>query len=179
MSFLGIRAPYEVARLIHEIDIPGIKQDTNHLHITLLYLGQETPIEELAKAMIATYAVSQNTSPFQVKLNSVDYFDVDDGNKYPIIAPITSNALSELNTNLKKSFDKMKVGYNKKFKTYKPHITLSFNDEPIKKTKIEPIVLSISELVLWCGSDGDNRMTITFPLEIKENENISEKCCIE
>lgn len=179
MAFLGIRIPHETARLIHEIEVPGEKEDSAQLHITLLYLGDETPIKDLAKAMVATYEVAQNINPFWVKLACVSYFPVEESNPVPIIAPVVSPKLTELYTMLKKSFDKTKVDYSKKFKEYKPHVTLSFNEEPIKKTKIEPIEWSVQELVLWGGSDGDNRVFTTFPLEIKKNEEIQclKKVC--
>lgn len=169
MSFIGIRVPHETARLLHDIEVPGEKEDTAQLHITLLYLGQNVPIKEIAKAMIATYEVTQNISPFWVKSTSVSCFPVEEGDPCPIIAPIQSPKLLELHKFLKKSFDKMNVEYSKKFKIYHPHVTLSFNDTGIKKTKIEPIEWSVQEIVLWGGEDGDDRIFTTFPLEIKKN----------
>lgn len=180
MSFLGIRIPHETARLLHEIDVPGEKEDSAQLHITLLYLGKNISIKELAKAMVATYEITENTCPFWVKSSSVSCFPVEEGFPYPIIAPIISPKLVELHKRLKKSFDKTGVEYNKKFKLYKPHVTLSFNKDAIKKTKIEPIEWPIQELVLWGGEDGDNRVFTTFPLEIKKNGELEcEKLLIK
>jgi len=169
MSFIGIRVPHETARLLHEIDVPGEKEDSAQLHITLLYLGKNVPIKDFAKAMVATYEVTEKTCPFWVKSTSVACFPVDYGNPYPIIAPVQSPQLFQLHKYLKRSFDKSGIEYNKQFKLYRPHITLSFNDVAIKKTKIEPIEWPIQELVLWGGEDGDNRVFTTFPLEIKKN----------
>lgn len=177
MAFLGIRVPHEAARLLHAIDIPGSKTDSGQLHITLLYIGKDTPIKDIAKAMVATFNVAENTCPFLVKTNHINYFDVPRGEEYPIIAPISSLKLHELNKNLKQAFDKMNIDYNKKYKEYNPHITLAFNDEPIKKTKIEQIEWSIQELVLWGGEDGDDRIFITFPLALKKNAEIYDMCC--
>src|ERR1700722_2098198 len=139
MAFLGIRAPHEAARLIHEIDVPGEKEDSAHLHITLLYLGKDVSVEELARAMVATYSVTKDTSPFWVSLNCVNYFPVPDGMPFPIVAPVISPKLHELRKNLAKTFGRAKIDYDKRFKVYHPHVTLSFNDTNIKKTKIEPI----------------------------------------
>lgn len=169
MSFLGINVPHPTARLLHEIDAPGSKTDSAQMHITLLYLGKNTPIDEIAKAMIATYEITQNFVPFWVKSSAVSSFPVEGGLPHPIIAPVQSPKLYELHKLLKKSFDRSGINYNKKFKLYRPHITLSFNDEAIKKTKIEPIEWSVQELVLWGGEDGDNRVFTTFPLDIKKN----------
>lgn len=169
MSFIGIRIPHETARLLHAIDIPGEKEDSAQLHITLLYLGKDAPIEEIAKAMIATYNITQKIGPFFVKSNSVSCFPVEPGAPVPIIAPIQSQPLLELHKLLKKAFNKAKVIYDDKFKLYKPHITLAFNDSGIKKTKIEPIELPVQEIVLYGGEDGDNRIFTTFPLVLKKN----------
>ena len=177
MSFIGISTPHETARLIHEIAVPGEKEDSSYLHITLLYLGKNVPIEDLAKAMVATYNITKDTAPFWVQLNKVDYFDVPEGKPYPIIAPVISPKLHELRKNLVKSFKKSKIDFDTTFKTYKPHVTLSFNETNIKKTKIEPIEWSVQEIVLWGGSNGDNRVFFTFPLELPKNEEISELCC--
>jgi len=177
MAIIGISVPHETARLIHEIEVPGEKSDSAHLHITLLDLGEEASIESVSKAMVATYSVTQDTNPFWVKLGCVSCFPaIDEGAHNPIIAPVISPTLQKLHSSLKRSLNKNKVGYVKKFKEYKPHITLSYNEGEIKRTKIEPIEWVIQEIVLWCGSDGDNRMFVTFPLEIRKNEEIE---CIE
>lgn len=178
MSIIAIRPPHECARLIHEIDVPGTKTDTAQLHITLLYLGEETPIEELARAMVAAYNITKDTSPFWVKLSCVNYFKpAEEGDVFPIMAPVLSPKLHELQASLKKSFTKSKIEYDKRFKEYRPHITLSYNTDSIKKTKIEPIEWAVQELVLLGGGDGDNRVFISFPLELRKNEEISELCC--
>lgn len=169
MSFLGIKINHDIARLLNEIDVPGKKVDTAELHITLLYLGQNTAIEELAKAMIATYEITKNFCPFWVKTSNLHSFENPENTVNPIIALIQSPKLLELNKQLKRSFNKHKVEYSKKFKIYNPHITLSFNEDPIKKTKIEAIDWSIQEIVLWGGDHGDEKVFLTFPLEIKKN----------
>src|SRR5277367_5816279 len=97
MSFIGIRVPHETARLLHDIDVPGEKEDSAQLHITLLYLGKNTPIKEIAKAMVATYEVTQAISPFWVKTTNVSCFPMEEGYPCPIIAPIQSPKLFELN----------------------------------------------------------------------------------
>jgi 2'-5' RNA ligase len=173
MSFIGIRIPTETARLIHEIDVPGEKEDTAHLHITLLDLGEEVPIEKVARAIVATYSITQCTSPFWVKIGCVSCFPARDPNvPNPIIAPIINPTLQKLHCSLKRGMGKEKVDYVKRFKEYRPHITLAYNEGEIKRTKIEPIEFSVQEIVLWGGSDGDNRMFATFPLEIRKNEEI-------
>ncbi len=173
MSLIGIRVPVETSRLLHEIDVPGIKEDTAQLHITLLDLGDEVPIEKVARAVVATYGVTQATNPFWVKIGCVSCFPTQDENSpNPIIAPIINPTIQKLHCALKKGMCKEKVDYIKKFKEFKPHVTLAYNEGEIKRTKIEPIEWSVQEIVLWGGGDGDNRMFVTFPLEIRKNEEI-------
>jgi 2'-5' RNA ligase len=169
MSFIGIRIQHETARLLTEIDVPGERTDSASLHITLLYLGENTPIKELAKALVATYDITQETCPFLIKTSAISCFPVEEGNPHPIIAQVQSTKLIELHKQLKRSFNKSNIEYNKKFKTFHPHITLSFNKEAIKRTKIEPIEWSVQELVLWAGDKGDNKLYSVFPLEIRKN----------
>jgi 2'-5' RNA ligase len=179
MSFLGIRIPTETARLFHDIAVPGDKSDSAQLHITLLYLGNETPIKQLAKAMTATFGIVQNTPPFWAKVSGVNYFEPGEGKPHPIIAPVISSDLMKLQKSLKRAFNKSKIDYDKTYKDYNPHITLAHHNEPINKTKIDPIEWTIQEIVLWGGHDGDRRIFITFPLALPENTEISELCCKE
>lgn len=179
MSFLGIKINHDVGRLVHDIDVPGDKSDSAQLHITLLHLGKEIPIKQLAKAMVATFGITQKTEPFWAKITSVNYFEPLEDKPYPIIAPVISTELMKLQKSLKRAFNKARLNYSKNFKDYTPHITLSMHNEPINKTKIEPIEWTIQEIVLWGGDDGDDKVFLTFPLELPKNGEISELCCKE
>jgi 2'-5' RNA ligase len=179
MSFLGIRIQPDVARLVRDIDIPGIKSDSAQLHITLLHLGKEVPIKHIAKAMTATFGITSKTEPFWAKITSVNYFEPLENKPYPIIAPVISSELMKMQKSLKRAFNKARIDYSKNFKDYNPHITLSLHNEPINKTKIEPIEWTIQEIVLWGGDDGDEKCSVIFPLEIPKNGEISELCCLE
>lgn len=170
MAIITIPIKHECARLLHDIDVPGIKTDTSQLHITLLDLGEEISIETLAKAMVVVHEIVEQSEPFQVRINNVSCFPaLVEGASVPIIAPIQCQAINDLNKGLKRLFNKAKIGYDKRFPKFHPHITLSRYEEAIKRTKIEPIEWNVQELVLWGGSEGDNRIFITFPLTIKKN----------
>jgi 2'-5' RNA ligase len=171
MAFIGIRVPYESARLIHEIEVPGNKTDSNQLHITLFYLGSGINIKHISKAMMATYDIAQTIIPFLVKVNCVNQFDTLVNDKYPIIAPIGCQKLFDVREQMRKIFDKKKIDYDKRFKEYKPHITLSFSEQAVERHKIPcPIEFSVQELVLYGGQDGDEKIFITFPLDGKVKE---------
>ena len=169
MAFLGIHIPHETSRLISGIEVPGDKEDSASLHVTLLYLGENIPIKDISKALVATYEVTSQTSPFLLKANSLCCFPLNPDGKAAIIAPVASQKLSDLNEDLKKAYDKSNIEYSKKFKEYKPHVTLSYHDEEIKKQKIDPIEWAVQEIVLWGGDNGDEKVFITFPLTLKSN----------
>ena len=51
MAVLGIHCPRDVARIFSQIEVAGEREPLGHQHITLLYLGDDVPIEQLAKAI--------------------------------------------------------------------------------------------------------------------------------
>jgi 2'-5' RNA ligase len=173
MAFLGIRIPQETGRLLTGIEVPGEKEGTGEYHITLLCFEDNWPITEISKALEATYDVISQIKPFLIKINKITCFPKREDNPCPIIAKVESDDLHDLQKKLKKSFDKHNVDYDKKFKDYKPHITLSYADKEIDEFKIDPLEISIQEAVLWGGDYGDNRIFITFPLKGPEKHKKS------
>lgn len=179
MAFLGIRIPAEVARTFRNLDLPGDTVSESEYHITILMFEENWPIKEVAKAMEAALEVISETKPFLVSTKAVTCFPKREGHPYPVISLIDSKDLHELNSDLKKSFDKADVEYSKTFKDFKPHITLSYSDEEVKKIKLDPKVeFVVHEVVLWAGDNGDDRIFITFPLkgiEQKKNSYLLQK----
>lgn len=166
MAFLGIRVPAEVGRLLKGIEVPGEKEGTSELHITLLCFEDNWPITEIAKALEATYDIISKITPFLVKAKKVSCFPKRENHPVAIIAKIDSDELQDLHKKLGKEFDKCEIDYSKRFKDYKPHITLSYADKEMDEFKIDPIIeFSVSEIVLWGGDHGDDRIFITFPLK--------------
>lgn len=171
MAFLGIRISHDIGRLLSNIPVPEEKVSPSEYHITLLYFGDNWPIAELAKAMQATYDVVSNTKPFLAKVEEVDCFNPAEDKPFPIITKVKSQDLHDLNDQLKKEFDKKHIEYSKTYKDYKPHITLAYAKDSIKKFKIDPVEFSIAELVLWGGDHGDDRIIITLPLKNPEKHS--------
>lgn len=165
MSFVGLKLNHEVARLLSSIDLSGEKVSTDQMHVTILYLGDETPMEEIAQAILAIFKVTQNQDPFKIKISKVDTF-ASESDVVPVICPIISDQLHDLRKKLASSFDKSKISYSKKFKEYKPHVTLAYSDEKVKSFTLDKAIEShIYELVLWAGDNGDDRMCATFPFK--------------
>lgn len=170
MAFLGIKVPTGTARLLSGIDVPGKKEGTSELHITILCFEENWPISEISKALEATYKVISKIKPFLIKVDSVGCFPKRKDSPCPIIAKVESKELHDLSDKLKKQFDKDKIEYSKIFKDYKPHITLSYDDKEIDEFKIDDVEFSVSEIVLWGGDHGDDRIFITFPLQGPEKQ---------
>lgn len=166
MAFLGIRIPLDIARLFRGLELPGEKVAENEYHITILMFEENWPIKEVVKAMEASFEVLKDTEPFTISLDKVTCFPKREDNPCPIIMKVDSKELQKLNSNLKKEFDKANVEYSKTFKDFKPHITLSYADEEIDDMKIDSAMeFTVTEVVLWGGDDGDDRIFITFPLK--------------
>lgn len=164
MAFLGIRIPHEKARLLSQIDVPGEKISTSEMHITLLYFQSEWPISELSKSIEATYDVVSKTHPFLVKLNKVSSFPKNPEGKIPIISRVESKELHSLRNKLAENFDDSDVDFSKTHKDFKPHVTLAYAEEEPDKDKFHSVEFVVSEIVLWGGDHGDDRIFVTFPL---------------
>lgn len=166
MAFLGIRVPAEVGRLITGLEVPGKKESVSEYHITILCFDDNWPISEISKALEATYDVVSKISPFRVKAKKVSHFPKHEDNPIPIIAPIDSDDLHDLHEKLAKAFDSDKIEFKKTFKDFKPHITLAYSDDEHDDFTIEPALeFTVSEIVLWGGDHGEDRIFVTFPLK--------------
>lgn len=166
MAFIGIRITPEVGRLLSGIEVPGEKESPSEYHITMLYFGKEWPISKITKATEASYKVISKIEPFLVKTRKVSHFPPQEGQPIPIIAPVESDVLHQLQKKLRRSFNKAGVEYDQTFKEYHPHITLAYSEEKFDDFDIEPAVeFSVSEVVLWGGDHADDRIFITLPLK--------------
>lgn len=164
MAFLGIRIPHETGRLLNQIDVPGEKISTSEMHITLLHFQKEWPISELMKSIEATYDVVSKFHPFLVSINKVTSFSKNPEGKVPIIGRVESDELMKFREKLADSFDDDEIEFSKNFKDFKPHVTLSYAEEKPDDEKIHPVEFVVSEIVLWGGDHGDDRIFVTFPL---------------
>jgi len=170
MAFLGIRVPVETGRLLDQIKVPGKKESISEYHITMIYFGENWPIEKVSKILEATYEVLKDEKPFTIKTNEITCFPKGDNDGCPIIARVESKDLHKLNDKLKDKFDKSDIEYNTKFKEYKPHITLAYADDEIDKFKINDVEFGVSNLVLWAGDYGNNRLFVDFLLKGPQKE---------
>jgi len=166
LAFLGIKCPVEAGRLIAGLEVPGEKESVSEYHITILCFDDNWPISEISKALETTYDIVSKFEPFRVKAKKISHFPKREDNPIPIIAPIESDELQELHKKLAKAFDKDQIDFKKTFKDFKPHITLAYSEDEHDDFKIDPAIeFIVSEIVLWGGDHGDDRIFITFPLK--------------
>jgi len=169
MAFLGIRIPHETGRLLTGIEVPGTTTAPSEMHITMLHFEDNWPISELARALEITYDVVSKVKPFIAMTEKVICFPKR-GDTCAIVAQVKSAELHELREKIAKKFDDEEIEFSKTFKDYKPHITLSYAEKEIDDFDIDPVEFSVSELVLWGGDHGDDRIFVTFPLKGPEKQ---------
>lgn len=167
MSFFGLKIPHECARLLASIDVPGDKIPLDQMHVTVVYIGDNTPITTITKAIAATYRVTSKRTPFTMKVNKIKSFPGNTEDGYPIIARIMCPELHEFYDAVTNSFDKAGIEYSKRYPEYKPHVTLSYNKESIGTISLEnSIEWAAHEATLWGGDSGDDRISATFPFVV-------------
>lgn len=170
MAFVGLAVPASASRLFSDIDVPGNKTPRDHHHITLAVLGDDVPIDALAEAIKATYAVTTTTRPFTVRTSRVASFPANpDDQSHPVIAHIDSDELHELRAALVDRFENSGVEYSRKFPKYRPHVTLAYAPEAFEELRIPTIEWGAHEVVLWGGDEGDQKLTVTFPFALSHS----------
>ena len=138
----------------------------------MLYLGDQVPIEQLAKCVMATYEVTSQTAPFTVQTSQVTTFAPNPDDGVPIIARIVSPPLHALQAALKASFLRHGVTFNNQYPEYRPHTTLGYAQDPLvhadglAEQAIPLIEWGVGEMVLWGGDSGDDRLVVTFPFAL-------------
>lgn len=167
MAFLGIKVPSEAAHLLSEIDVAGDKTEPKELHITLMYFGDKWATSEMSKSLEVINEITQQTQPFAVTTSMVTHFPGYREGKIAVIAKMESPALHKMHKELAKKLDDDGIEYSKEFKEYRPHITLSYAEEPPKDKKIRTIEFKIEEITLWGGEDMNDKIIVSFPLAQK------------
>jgi 2'-5' RNA ligase len=165
VAFVGLKVPVELGSLFSQVEVPGRRESKDKYHVTILNMGKDVPIEQIGKASVVAFKVCEQTPPFMVTTKKVSQFPKgSDG--VPIIALIESPALHNLQANLKKAFDKEGVSYSKKFPEFKPHVTLAYSDTGMPEQAIVPISWTVSDINLWGGDSGEERIVTRFPLSM-------------
>lgn len=169
MAMLAVTIQPDISRLFKEFDL-DIERDPSD-HITLFYFGDKLPMAKILKIIPVIFNLTENLRPFTASTSEYSSFDSDD--LYPIICPVKSKGLINLRKKICKLFDHNKIKYDKKFPDYKPHITLGYSKEKLKKTKFPEIEFTISQLALYGGDEGDTKLYVNFPFTINKFSNLN------
>jgi 2'-5' RNA ligase len=178
MALLSIRVPHDTARLLSSLDVPGEKEDVAYMHVTLIYLGEEEDVsmDDILRAIGATYRVTSTTKPFMLKTNSIAHF-TGDGEKVPIICPIESQQLHDFQARLRQEFDADFVPYSKKFPDYRPHATLAYAEAPLEEDVDQAIDPALEwgahSVTLWAGRHGDEKLACDFALTMGKTGSVT------
>jgi 2'-5' RNA ligase len=179
MAFLGIKIPHETARLLGQIAIEGTPESPATFHITLLYLGKEVPVEDLAKCIEATFAVTSVTKPFTAQTTLVTSFPANPDDGIPIICRVESEPLHALQAALVASFKEHGVPFSDKYPEYKPHITLGYLPEGAPPDQTIPAVeWGVGEVVLWGGDSGDDVLVVQFPFSLASGREAAYRALV-
>jgi 2'-5' RNA ligase len=180
MAFVGLRVPHETARLLGELEVAGDKEPVSNLHTTVLYLGKDVPVEQIASSVTAIYEVTSKTKPFTVETSIVTSFPPNPDDGVPIIARIESEPLHQLQAALKAALKKHGVAFSDKYPEYKPHVTLAYlqDGEAPADIQIPPVTWGVGEVVLWGGDTGDNRLIVTFPFSLNGSKQAAHKALV-
>lgn len=155
MAFIGIRVPGEVGRMLEQEEVPGERHSASDMHVTLLYLGKDLDMIQVAKAMIATSDVCQVTRPFMIWGDEISSFPTNPDDGVPIIVPVMSPPLHAFRAALAKRFDELSLQYSKKWPDFKPHVTLSYDKTPSAPFNVKPLSGYMAwvsyEVFIWGG----------------------------
>lgn len=175
MAMLGLSVPPEVCRVLEDIELPGEME--HHKHVTIINFGDDIPISRLAAMMVAAYSVAATWRPFTVQTNLVSCFPKGK-NGVPIVGLLESESLHSLHGALCRTLDSVEIDYSKKFPVYRPHVTLSWAQDPIPDLPLPPVSWGAHELVLWGGNRGDGRVIVHLPFSL-QNRTASRAPTVE
>lgn len=177
MSFLGIKIPEDTSKLLHKIKVPGEKTSLEDYHISLLIFKDNFPMKHILKATETSNKIISKINPISITLKTVNHFPKREDAPCPIICLIESDDLQKLHKKLVKAFDQNKIPFEKTFKDYKPHITLSYANKEIDDFDIKPLKFESKEVTLWSGDMGLNlnKLYVTIPFGQTKHSEIIQK----
>lgn len=102
------------------------------LHVTLVYIGTypELPADTGAKVRAAMESLGKRLRRVEVTTGKVGSFEPRDGKPRPWILHVESKGIHRLRAAAVEELAAVGVEVDKTFKTYKPHVTLSYGVEP-------------------------------------------------
>lgn len=175
MSILLIRPPADIAQVLSRISVPGTLEDSAGYHITMVYFGDDVPVDQVLKAVDVTHRVISKYRPFVVSTSLVTTFPKGDDGSIPVICKVKSPELVKLRAELIAEYEAAGVNYNTKFPKYNPHLTLSYSQDPVEDMDIPKISWGCADIAMWAGDTGEDRFSVKFPLTLGLEDRIAQR----
>jgi len=158
MAFMGIRVPAAAAAELSSIAVPeGRRLEPGEMHITLLYLGKDTPLVSALGAVMGSHTVARAWKPFTVHAALLTSFPRNPDDGVPVIVRVVSEELMKFREEVRRAMDRMSVPYSNKYPEYKPHVTLTYVDEEgVAPSRIRPVSWTVDRMTVWAGEDMDS-----------------------
>lgn len=164
MAMIAMRVPDDTAFMLENVGPPGDNHAASDMHVTVLYLGDNVSAPRLGLAMVAVQEVAAMTTPFLLSVNRVDSFPTNDGGNVPIIAPVDSPPLHQMQAAIKAAMNKHGVWYSDKYPEYRPHVTLSYSNETKATGSLQsPLMWGAYGVDVYGGNEGMEGIFIHVP----------------
>jgi 2'-5' RNA ligase len=167
MAMIALKVPVNIQDALKALEVPGEKVDSAHYHVTLFVLGDDVPITQISATLEAIYRVVETTQPFSVRIDQLTSFPKGTSGT-PMICPVREPALNAFREKLRRALDQAEIPYDKKFPDFKGHVTLAYYDGEAPPDKsFAPLIWTATEVILYGGDEGDERLTIRFPFTLE------------
>lgn len=170
MSMIAVPIPNDLSEILRNLDVPGKRDPSDHC--TVFYLGDDLPFEIINECIPAIHNITSKQKPFIISLKNYTSFDKGK-HGFPVICRIKSDELVELRNKIKKELDDAGIEYSKKFPSFKPHITLSYNKDEVNNCKFSEIAWQVNKIGLYCGDQGKQKIYVEF--EFGGNKKFSSR----
>jgi 2'-5' RNA ligase len=165
MAFIGIKVPEGIAQKLHRIEAPGDRLGPSEMHITMINLGRVASLKQVIRAMSVVAFAAQETEPFMVGCALRTCFPRNSDESIPIIARVQSPEIMKLRKKLVEQMETIGIEYNKKYPEFKPHVTLSYSQDPCENLGFGPITWRVGSIAVWGGEEMNDRIVTMVELE--------------
>jgi 2'-5' RNA ligase len=161
----------------------GEPEDPAWYHVTMVYLGDDVPAETLEGCMSALLDVAGETEPFEAAVREVGTFAPHpEKGTVPVIGKVESDDLHRLRERVCATLKEHGVAYDEKFPVYRPHVTLAYSGDPAvhydgaANKNVDPGVRwEVTDIVVWGGDQGEDRVSMTFPFKTTMSERLARR----
>lgn len=165
MGILCLKVPSAEAQVLSTVTVPGERIPAQDKHITLLYLGKQTPDKDALECVRVCFGLSKIQRSFHVMVQEAMCFPLgDDG--VPIVGKVESDEIFKFQLKLQYLLTRAGIEFSRKYPIYRPHVTLSYASSPIPSTRIRTASWIVDRFCFWSGDDEEKKgLSAEFSLE--------------